>query len=86
MTNAMHAQRALAYDVAVGTCHINERDLKKLRIAADWRFLESLTDDNAHKVYFEYFDSGRFDKKSLIEWASKDSSEGKIPSKIVDIR
>lgn len=85
-TNAMHAQRALAYDVAVGTCHINERDLKKLRIAADWRFLESLTDDNAHKVYFEYFDSGRFDKKSLIEWASKDSSEGKIPSKIVNIR
>jgi hypothetical protein len=86
MTNSMHAQRALAYDVAVGTCNINEIDLKKLRIAADWRLLKSLTNENPHKIYFEYFDSGSLEKKSLLEWASKDSSDGRIPSKIINAR
>ncbi len=85
MTNAMHAQKALAYDVAIGNCHLLEEDLHKMRVAADWRFLDGLGDDNSNSIYFEYFDSGKLKGKSLFEWAHHDA-EGKMPGTITDER
>ncbi|MEO6920635.1 MAG: hypothetical protein ABI171_16770, partial [Collimonas sp.] len=89
MTNGMHAQKALAYDVAIGNCHISQMDLHKLRIVADWRFLKGLDDDNAHKVFEEYFLSGKFDRKSPYKWAQTKGSggtDGSIPDTITDER
>ena len=41
MTNPMHAEKALAYDVAVGVCHLTAEDISLFRVAADWRFFGS---------------------------------------------
>ena len=86
LANPMHAQKALAYDVAVGRCHILDKDLHKLRIAADWRFLEGLDDDDPNKVFAEYFFQGKFNKQSVFDWANAAGSEGRMPDKIVDVR
>ena len=37
MTNPLHAERVLAYDVPVGVCRIKAQALRQLRVAADWR-------------------------------------------------
>ncbi|PWF48747.1 hypothetical protein C7C56_010230, partial [Massilia glaciei] len=68
MTNGMHAQKALAYDIAVGRCHINEEDMQTLRKAADWRFLKELNEADPHLLFDEYFRNGRYKKKSVTEW------------------
>lgn len=86
MTNPMHAKKALAYDVAIGRCHILDKDLHKCRIAADWRFLEGLDDVDPNKVFAEYFFQGFFKKLSVFEWVNADGSEGRMPDKIVDVR
>ena len=85
MTNAMHAQKALAYDVAIGPCHIRDEDMHKFRIAADWRFLKGLDKDDPNKVFEEYFQTGKFRGVSLFEWANN-TLEGHMPGKIVDVR
>ena len=86
MTNPDHAQKALAYDVALGVCHIADKELRKLRIAADWALAEGLGDDNDHKCFQQYFASGRFEGKSMDEWVKASGSEGSMPEKIVDER
>lgn len=86
MTNPMHAQKALAYDVAIGHCHILDKDLRKLRVAADWRFFEGLAHEDANKVFGEYFTRGLFRKLSVFAWANAVGSEGRMPDKIVDVR
>ncbi|SFM82325.1 T6SS effector phospholipase Tle3 domain-containing protein [Rugamonas rubra] len=86
MTNGMHAEAALAYDVAVGLCHIRDKDLHKLRMAADWRFLEGLEDDDPNKRFAEYFESGYFKKVTPYKWTTGPGSEGSMPDKIVDQR
>ena len=37
MTNPKHAEKALAYDVAIGVCYLTPEQLYDLRIEADWR-------------------------------------------------
>jgi pimeloyl-ACP methyl ester carboxylesterase len=86
MTNGMHAQKALAYDVAVGYCHIRDKDLHKLRIAADWRFLDGLNDEDPNKDFLEYFKTGQFGKFPLYRWTQQHPEEGGMPDKIVDQR
>ena len=86
MSNGMHAQAALAYDVAIGNCHMLEADWHQLRVAADWRFLKGLNDDDSNKVFFEYFNKGKFQEKSSFEWAHDKNSEGAIPDTITDER
>jgi pimeloyl-ACP methyl ester carboxylesterase len=86
MTNAMHARKALAYDVAIGNCDISEKDLHKLRVAADWRFLKGLADGDPNKVFFEYFDSGKFKGEFPHLWTRGNKSEGAKPEKIIDRR
>ena len=86
MTNPEHAEKALAYDVAVGVCTIRQEALRELRVAADWRLLEPLnaTDDSAE--FFEYYDSGEFKKTSLYKWANAKDSPARKPKSIVDER
>lgn len=86
MTNPMHAKKALAYDVAVGHCHIRDKDLHALRMAADWRFLEGLDKGDPSKVFEEYFLHGLFKELSAFDWAHAENSEGRMPDKIVDQR
>ncbi|WP_426336421.1 hypothetical protein ACN9MY_27640 [Pseudoduganella sp. R-31] len=85
MTNGMHAQKALAYDVAVGACYIKAVDFTELRKAADWRFLRGLDDDNSNKRFKEYFELGKFKKLAVHTWAENDP-EGSMPIKIVNQR
>ncbi|MEO6921910.1 MAG: hypothetical protein ABI171_23225 [Collimonas sp.] len=89
MTNSMHAEKALAYDVAIGCCDIRETDLHNLRIAADWRFLNGLDDADSNKIFLEYFIKGEFQKTSALKWANHAGDgdlNGSIPIKIVDRR
>jgi hypothetical protein len=86
MTNPMHAEKALAYDVAVGHCHIRDADLHALRVAADWRFLKGLDDGDPSKLFVEYFLTGKFNDLSAFDWAHAENSEGRMPDKIVDER
>jgi pimeloyl-ACP methyl ester carboxylesterase len=87
MTNGMHAEKALAYDVAIGCCEIPANNLRVARYAADWRFLEALKDEDINKVFSEYFLSGKFRSKSPYDWANASpSGEGGMPVKIFDER
>ena len=85
MTNPMHAERVLAYDVPVGVCRIKAQALRRLRVAADWRLLKALDETNASKVFMEYFDKGEFRKKAVAVWASQ-SDEAAMPNLIIDKR
>ena len=86
MTNAMHARKALAYDVAIGNCDISEEDLHTLRIAADWRFLSGLEPSDSDKIFLEYFLHGVINGTSPNEWAHAKNNEGSMPKKIIDQR
>ena len=84
MTNPMHAECALAYDVAIGNCDIRQEDLYQLRIAADWRFVDGLNDKSDTQMLFEeYFNIGKFHGTSVYKWAN---IECRMPENIVDHR
>jgi pimeloyl-ACP methyl ester carboxylesterase len=85
MTNAMHAQKALAYDVAVGVCRIRPKDLMALRVMADWRFLDGVDSKESCAEFIQYFIEGTFRGLSAMEWATT-SDEGSMPSKIINKR
>lgn len=86
MTNPDHAEKALAYDVAVGICHILPEDLRELRIAADWRYAGALDLSDLNQKFSEYFENGTFERKTVANWANTPSHEGSMPDKIVNIR
>ncbi|RQS32095.1 hypothetical protein DIE01_32040, partial [Burkholderia sp. Bp8990] len=86
MTNPEHAEKALAYDVAVGLCYVTEKQLKALRIEADWRMGDGIPLENPNKKYADYFASGTLDRTPLPEWVHTEKSEGKMPLAIVDER
>jgi hypothetical protein len=86
MTNPMHAQTALAYDVALGCCEMSARDMKELRKAADWRLLEGLGEGDPNKVLAKYFSAGTFRGMSVHEWANAAGSEVAMPAKIANER
>jgi len=83
MTNSMHAEKALAYDVAIGMCDIREEDMHQLRIAADWRFVDGLHKGDPSKVFAEYFQFGKFKDLTAFEWAD---AECRRPGTIADER
>ncbi|CBJ41085.1 conserved hypothethical protein (plasmid) [Ralstonia solanacearum CMR15] len=85
MTNPMHAERALAYDVAIGVCYLSEQDLRDLRIAADWRFVKGLGEGHPNWKFEEYFRRGEMGGKSLQEWVVNDK-EAHMPDKIKNER
>ena len=86
MTNPEHAEKALAYDVAVGRCYLTEKQLKSLRIQADWRMGDGIPSGNPNKTYADYFSSGTLDRTPLHKWVHTEESEGKMPTAIFDER
>ena len=86
LTNPGHAEKALAYDVAIGVGHIGEEAMRQLRIAADWRLLKGLDDSDSQKMFDEYFLWGKFKKLSLLDWVRSDGSKGAMPTEIEDER
>ncbi len=89
MTNGMHAQRALAYDVAVGVSYISQEDLTQLRKAADWRLLSGLEKNDPHKIFEQHFVKGKFMGVLLSEWAhtsGRAGTDGSMPKTIIDER
>lgn len=85
MTNPKHAEKALAYDVAVGVCKLSDDDLQNLRVEADWRFWKGIAGQNPNRKYGEYFSQGTMTNITLGEWISHDG-EARMPGKIVDER
>ncbi|VWC04702.1 T6SS effector phospholipase Tle3 domain-containing protein [Burkholderia lata] len=85
MTNKDHAENALAYDVAIGICYLTEDDFYKLRIEADWRFVEGLGDSNPSQKFYEYLSYGKYHKLFLQDWVKVDK-DAMMPSKIHDER
>jgi hypothetical protein len=85
LTNPMHAERALAYDVAVGVCRIKQHQLRRLRVAADWRLLGALNKTDPAKSFEEYFDKAKRNKMTASVWV-KEAEEASLPETIVDIR
>ena len=83
VTNPDHAKMALAYDIPVGVNHIKQKDMQVFRQMADWRYLKALNSSNESSDFLEYFDTGRFRKKTIYELAKKEN-EGKIPAGIVN--
>ncbi|MGS0892567.1 T6SS effector phospholipase Tle3 domain-containing protein [Burkholderia stagnalis] len=85
MTNAKHAEMALAYDVAIGLCYLTEDDFSDLRVLADWRFVKGLGESGSGSYLSEYISTGKCNDLFLHEWVKKDEY-AKIPSKIYDER
>lgn len=86
VTNAMHAERATAYDVAVGVCRLSDADWRNLRIEADWRYSAGLGEAHPHFGLSKYFDHGYMSKgQEMADWANEDP-EAAMPSTIVDKR
>jgi len=86
MTNPAHAQEALAYDVAVGVCRITEKDMRRLRVEADWRLIENEETDPSKIGFYKYFKLGLINGKSPLEWAADKDSPGQLPQKIINKR
>ena len=86
LTNPMHAERALAYDVAVGVCRIKPDQLRKLRVAADWRLLEVLSKTESARLFEEYFIEGKFHGLTITDWTQQTNGGGSLPASIVDVR
>ena len=85
MTQPMHAEKALAYDVAIGICTLSETDWRELRVEADWRYakvLEKGTHPSAR--YAVYFLTGNMDGTSLQGWVAR--GEASMPDGIHDGR
>ncbi|MDR0243353.1 MAG: DUF3274 domain-containing protein [Burkholderia sp.] len=86
MTNPEHAEKALAYDVAIGVCYLTPEQFYDLRIEADWRMGDGIPDDSPNKKYTEYFIRGLLDELPMHEWVHAEGSEGKMPDMITDER
>lgn len=84
MTNSAHSRRALAYDVAIGTCRIRQVEFEKIRAIADWRFLEGLDKDDSSQIFYEYFQSGVLGGESVSDWSQK--NDACMPANIADKR
>lgn len=85
MTNGMHARKALAYDVAIGMCRIDQSTLMHFRTIADWRILKNIDHDDPHAEFYEYFAYGTLKDFSVSDW-SKRNIVGSMPEKIIDKR
>ncbi|RTL24999.1 MAG: DUF3274 domain-containing protein, partial [Rhodocyclaceae bacterium] len=86
VTNPMHAEKAMAYDVAIGVCRLNEADWRELRVEADWRYLQELRNKKRPNGRFaEYFNTGKMTNKDIHSWANS-TPEARMPPTITDER
>ncbi|WP_321951536.1 T6SS effector phospholipase Tle3 domain-containing protein [Paraburkholderia bannensis] len=86
MTNADHAQFALAYDVAIGPCYLTPKNWSDLRKEADWRFGDGIDKSNPNWQYSEYFATGKYKDQLLQDWAHADPEASMPSDKIRDQR
>jgi hypothetical protein len=84
MTNDLHAQSALAYDLAVGHCLISAKDMHQLRIAADWRYQKD--SPAPFKEFHEYFVSGYMKTVQVNAWVNSPGNGAAMPDAITDRR
>lgn len=84
MTNDLHARLALTYDVAMGLCQITAKEMRVLREAADWRYLQESSPP--FQQFFEHFDSGYMKKMSVHSWVQSADSGATMPEAITDRR
>lgn len=72
LTNPMHSEHVLAYDVDVGMCLFNEKQLRQLRRMADWRWCKPEDKDWMppgkldHDEEWQYFQSAKFEGTALV--------------------
>ncbi|WP_333992060.1 hypothetical protein [Burkholderia orbicola] len=85
MTNSEHAEKALAYDIAIGLCYLTEGDFADLRKQADWRFLNGLVRDGQNELFAEYIKKGKYKDMFLHKWVKNDPIAS-MPEKIYDER
>ncbi|WP_257127885.1 hypothetical protein [Burkholderia sp. MSMB2157WGS] len=85
MTNGEHAEKALAYDIAIGLCYLTEDDFADLRKQADWRFLSGLVKDGQNELFAEYIRKGKYKDMFLHKWVKSDPVAS-MPEKIYDER
>ncbi|HHV7524861.1 TPA: T6SS effector phospholipase Tle3 domain-containing protein [Burkholderia orbicola] len=85
MTNSEHAEKALAYDIAIGLCYLTEGDFADLRKQADWRFLSGLVRDGQNELFAEYIKKGKYKDMFLHKWVKSDPIAS-MPEKIYDER
>ena len=85
MTNSEHAEKALAYDIAIGLCYLTESDFADLRKQADWRFLSGLVRDGQNELFAEYIKKGKYKDMFLHKWVKNDPTAS-MPEKIYDER
>jgi hypothetical protein len=86
VTNGMHAEMAMAYDMAIGVCDIRESDFRQFRIAADWRFVRGLDNKfDPQNSFDEYFRHGTYCSQSTYDWAHN-PGEGAMATDIVNAR
>jgi pimeloyl-ACP methyl ester carboxylesterase len=86
LTNPDHSEKALAYDIPVGVCHIAKEDLADLRKMADWRFLDGVPKSNLISKFDEYFKLGTMGDKTVADWAKEDGSDATLPPKVINKR
>ena len=87
VTNAMHIEKATAYDVAIGECLLTDQDWQKLRVEADWSFAAAMQRDPAqfkNALLGEYFLKGLMDGQDLHDWAKQ--GEAAMPPKVINER
>jgi hypothetical protein len=85
LTNPDHSEKALAYDIPVGVCHIAKEDLEDLRKMADWRYLKGLDESNPISGFVEYFESGTMGNHDMKKWVDKDAY-ATLPPKVLNKR
>lgn len=87
MTNPDHAEKALAYDIPVGVCHIAKEDLAEVRVMADWRYLEGLGKSHPLSPFVNYFKLGTMAGQEMSKWANDErNAEAALPPKVVNKR
>jgi hypothetical protein len=97
MSNPVHAEKALAYDVAMGVCMLNPEVIHELRVEADWRYSKSLGKTHPHMYFSEYFETGRMNGtvnaqgdieggQFLHDWIKDPANGATMPSTIQDER
>ena len=58
LSHPMHAEKVIAYDVAVGYSVLSDEDWLMLREVADWRWIDSRKPIGKSKEFVEYFAKG----------------------------
>ena len=85
LTNPAHSEKALAYDIPVGVCHISREDLARFRMMADWRFLEGVDKSNPIAAFTDYFALGMMNNQEVADWVKKDN-DAALPHKVLNKR